>query len=165
MRRAFSLLEVVIAVAIVAGSLMVALAALPALLRQSAESADLQVAQRLPALIRLELERSAAAAGFDSLAAAIPVMGVPLQGGHPCVVTADGLRIQTGVSPTSIAAEEAYFLVELWRFNQVPLAFDAGAAVLPAYVRVSWPFHVHGDSAETPVDSRSSYCFAISLAR
>ena len=165
MRRGFSLLEVVIAIGIVAGSLVVVLAALPALLRQSADAADLLVAERLPDLIHLELERSVASAGFDSVAAGIPVMGVPLQSGRQFVVTADGLRIQTGVSATTIAAEDGYFLIELWRFAENPLVFDAAAAVLPAYVRISWPFHAHGESAATSVGSRSEYCFVLSLRR
>ena len=165
MRRAFSLVEVVVAIGIVAGSLVVVLAALPALLRQSADAADLLVAQRLPDLIHLELERNVASAGFDSVAAAIPVMGVPLRAGREFVVTADGLRIQTGISGTTIAAEDGYFLIELWRFAENPLVFDAAAAVLPAYVRISWPFHAHGESAATSVGSRSEYCFVLSLRR
>src|SRR5688572_13103503 len=146
MRRAFSLVEVVIAVGIFAGSIVVILSLLPSLLKQSADSADRLVAQRMTDGVRTELERVATSMGFDSLASAVPVMSVPLENGRAWVATVLGQRIEpeTGAGSGGIGTDEQYFLIELWRFSTPPLGYDPGAAMLPLYVRISWPYRVPG---------------------
>src|SRR3990170_3450498 len=97
MRRAFSLVEVVIAVGIFSAAIVVVLSLLPSLLRQSADSSDRLIAQRLTDAIVIELDRQALAVGFDGLAATVPVMSAPLENGWSLVAVANGLRIE----PTS----------------------------------------------------------------
>ena len=167
MRRGFSLVEVVIAVGIVAGSVAVVLSLLPSLIRQSGDSADLLVAQRMPDAVHLELERQATTGGFDALANAVPVMSAPLENGWALVATADGLRLATIAASGSeaIAADEQHFLVECWRFAQPPLSFEATAAVLPVYVRVSWPYRIRGLSTATRLSDRNQFTFAVAIDR
>lgn len=165
----FSLLEVVIAVGIfaVAGTVMLAL--LPALTRQTGDSADAFTAQRLPDSLRIELQRLASG-NFSGLASAVPVMAAPLAGGLEVVATRDGARLHSlmylpPASGEGIPAGEQYFQVEVWRFNQAPFAYDSSAAVLPLYVRVSWPYRIPGSTTPTAPVDRSQLTFTIAINR
>ena len=62
-RRAFSLIEVIIAVGVFAVAVVVILALLPPLSREATDSADALVAQSLPDSVRVELSRLAASGG------------------------------------------------------------------------------------------------------
>lgn len=166
----FSLIEVAIAVGLFAAVVTVALALLPALARRAGDATDALTAQRLPDGIRLELRRLAASGGFDALATRVPVMAAPLAGGLELVAARDGLKVySTDYLPPAPAgqlpAEEQYFVVEFWRFASSPLAYDSAAAVLPLYVRVSWPYHVPGSAAPVALPDRQQLAFVLSLSR
>ncbi|HTO03755.1 MAG TPA: hypothetical protein VL069_08635 [Opitutus sp.] len=164
MRRGFSLVEVVIAVGIFTAAVVVVLSLLPSLLGQSADSADRLVAQRLTDAIRIELDRQALAVGFDALAATIPVMSVPLENGWPLVAAANGLRIETAGSG-GIANDDQYFLVEIWRFPQPPLSYDAASAVLPLFARITWPYRLPGFATTTQAGDRKQLTMTLALDR
>ncbi len=168
--RAFSLIEVIIAVGVFAVAVVVILALLPPLSRQAADSADAMVAQSLPDSVRVELARLATGGGFDALANRLPVMAAPLADGLSFVAARDARRLYSldylpppaaGLLPQA----DQYFLVEVWRFNQLPLRFDPAAAVLAVYVRVSWPYQNPGATTATPLASRSQLTFTVSLNR
>lgn len=166
----FSLVEVVIAVGIFAMAVTVALALLPALTRQAGETTDALAAQRLPDGIRLELQRLAASGGFDALANRVPVMSAPLTSGLELVAAHDGLKVQAVDYLPPVASEqlppaEQYFAVEVWRFAQAPLAYDSSAAVLPLYVRVSWPYRPPASLTPTAPVDRQQISFAVALSR
>jgi type II secretory pathway pseudopilin PulG len=165
--RGFSLVEVVIAVGIFAGSLVVVLSLLPSLVRQSADSADRLVAQRMIDAVHLELDRQSSAVGFDVLAGAAPVMSVPLENGRAIVATKTGLRIEplTGSGSGGIALDEQHFLIEVWRFPQPPLSYDANAAVLPLYVRISWPYRVRDFPVPTRMADRNQFTTSVAIDR
>ena len=168
--RAFSLIEVIIAVGVFAVAVVVILALLPPLSRQAADSADALVAQSLPDSVRVELSRLAASGGFEALANRLPVMAVPLADGLTLVAARDARRLYSpDYLPPPVAGQlpqaEQYFLVEVWRFNQPPLRFDPAAAVLAVYVRVSWPYRNPGATTPTPLSSRSQLTFTVSLNR
>jgi len=167
MHRGFSLVEVVIAVGIFAGSIVIVLSLLPSLVRQSAESADLLIAQRMPDVVQLEVRRQIATVGFSEMAGAVPVMGVPLREGYTFVATADGLRVATVEETGSgrIPEDEQHFLVELWKFHQSPLVYDAGAAVLAVHVRISWPYRIPGLSVPSEVTHRHQFTFNTAINR
>lgn len=165
--RAFSLIEVIIAVAIFAGSITVIIGLLTSLSRQTAESADLLAAQRLPEAVRVELTRLAAS-GFDSLAAQAPVMVTPLDGGLALVAAREASQAQSlGYLPPAslLPANDHYFLVECWRFPAEPLSFSGPKAFLALHVRVSWPYRVPGSSTPVPIADRSQVTFTVSLNR
>ena len=169
-RSGFSLIEVVIAVGVFAIAVTVMLAMLPALIRQSTDSADALAAQRLPDSLRVELQRIATVAGFNTLAGDAPVMGAPLLNGLEFVATRDASRAHSLTShpPTATAlipSGEQYFLVEVWRFNQAPLTFDPSATVLALYVRVSWPYRNPGTGLPTALVARSQFTFNTSINR
>lgn len=169
-RAAFSLVETVIAVGIFACAIATMLALLPVLTRQSAEATDALVARHLTGPLRVELAGLAAHGGFDGLAMAIPVMGVPLENGLLFVADRDGARLQSaGYLPPAAAArippEEQFFAVEVWRFDQSPLAYEPNGAVLPLYVRISGPYRMPGNDHPTPLADRSQFAFAVALNR
>lgn len=165
--HAFSLVEVVIAVGVFATAVAVTLSILPAMTRQMADAGDALVAQRIAGNLQVELQRLAAS-GFDALAAQPPVMAAPLVGGMEFVATRDGLPLHsaTYLPPANpIAQSDQYFLIEVWQFNQAPLAYVATSAVLPLYVRVSWPYQNLGSAAPTALSDRRQLTFTISINR
>lgn len=170
MRRAFSLVEVVIAVGVFASAIAVVLALLPALTAESAASADALVAQRLPDALRIEMQRLAAVGGFDALATNAPVMNAPLDNGLAFVAAHNGARLHTlsYLAPSASDAllpREQYFLVEIWRFPSAPLAYEATGTVLPVYVRVSWPYRVADAGSPVAIENRSSLTFTCAINR
>ena len=165
----FSLIEVVIAAGIFAVAVTVTVALLPSLARQSTDSADTLAAQRLPDNLRVELQRLAAG-NFTGLAATVPVMAAPLANGFDFVATRDGSRLHSAtylppVGSALIPQEDQYFAVEVWRFAQAPLSYDSAAAILPLYVRVSWPYRNPGNAIPTALVDRSRLTFTITINR
>lgn len=166
--RAFSLLEVVLAIGVFAIALIPVLGLLPGLARQGAASGDALVAGRLPDAVRVELRRLAAG-GFDATATSIPMMDASLAPGFPLVATRDGSRLQAlGLPPPGeapIIGEEQYFLVECWRFPNEPLSFAPDRAVLAVQVRVSWPYRQRGLGVPVAFRDREILMFPTSIRR
>lgn len=166
----FSLVEVVVAVAIFAVAVSAILGLLPALMRQAGISAVSLTAARLPDALRAELQRVVSAGGFDALASEVKVLAA-----HPpetCELVADrnGSRLHTinylpPPAAERIAADERYFLVEAWRFGAPPLAFETGGAVLALHVRVSWPYRIPGAPDPVPLADREQLAFALAINR
>jgi type II secretory pathway pseudopilin PulG len=160
--RAFSLLEVILAVALFAGSVTVILALLPGLTRQATDTADRLTAQRLPDAVRLELARLAGS-GLGLLAGKIPILDESSAPGFALVATRNGARVQARDEPPVtglIAANDQYFLVECWRFTDAPLWYENGGPVLALCVRVSWPYA--GPTAP-PAANTGDFMFVVSL--
>ena len=166
--RAFSLVEVIIAVGLFAASVTTVISLLPALTRQGAVTIDTLAAQRLPDALKVELSRLAAS-GFDALAGQVPVMTQPLGAGLAFVATRDGARLHSRdyLPPTSgrIPETEQYFLVECGRFPDEPLRYEAQKHSLGFAVRVSWPYRVPGSTGPTTESSRTQVAFTVSLTR
>lgn len=166
MRRGFTLVEVVIAVGIFAGSIVVIISMLASLVKQSAGSTELLIAQRMPDAVHVELRRLLTVEGFGGLANGCPVMSSPLVNGRSLVATRDGLRLEELSSAAgNIAAGDRYFLVELWRFPDPPLQYDPNAFVLPLYARVSWPYQVQGMTGPSRLTDREQFTFTLALSR
>lgn len=166
--RAFSLIEVVVAVGVFAGAVAVIIGLMGALARQSADSLDHLAAQRLPAAVRVELQRLAAA-GFDSLAGRIPLMAAPLGEGLALAASRETAGVESLAylpPPTGrLAADEQYFLVECWRFQAEPLRSDPGKAFLALHVRISWPYRLPAIAGPVPLADRRQLTFTVSLNR
>ncbi|MBX3735376.1 MAG: hypothetical protein KF715_01695 [Candidatus Didemnitutus sp.] len=163
-------MEVVIAVGVFAGAIAVVLALLPSLTAQSASSADALVAQRLPDAVRVEMQRLATIGSFDALATNVPVMTGPLDNGLAFVAARDGARLHTlnylsTATGDVLLLREQYFLVEIWRFPAAPLAYEATGAVLPVYVRVSWPYRVADAGSPVALENRNSLTFTCAINR
>lgn len=170
-RSAFSLIEVVIAVGVFGAAVAVVLSLLPALTKQSSESASALTAQQLGDAIRVELARVASVESFDGLAGNLPVFAAPLTDGRQFVATRDGRRLHA-VDPLpaagAISSSEQYFLIECWKFPNEPLRPDATKAFLATFVRVSWPYQTGisgGVTATTPIESRSQLTFTCAINR
>ncbi len=166
----FSLLEVIIATGIFAATASVMLALIPALGRQASGTTDTLAALRLPDALHTELQRLAVSGGFDALAGQTRPMAIPLPATLALVGPRDVSRLQTlDYLPPSASEQipeaEQYFLIEVWRFDQAPLAFAPGGAVLALHARVSWPHHIPGSSAIVPLAAREQVNFNLSLVR
>jgi len=167
--RAFSLVEVVIAVGLFASAVVVTLGMLPALARQATDATDTLTVQRLPDAVRLELERLAVSGGFDALRTNLPLMNAPLTNGLALVASRDGVRLHTvsylpPAAASLIPQGEQYFAVEVWSFSPGQFNHDPNA-LLPAYVRVSWPYRNPGAATDTPLADRQQFTFAVALNR
>jgi prepilin-type N-terminal cleavage/methylation domain-containing protein len=168
--RGFSLIEVIIAVGIFAMAVAVMLGLLPSLTRQAAASADTMTALRLPDVVRTELQRVATAGGFDALAGQASPMAAPLPATLNLAASRDATRVQSlgyqePPAADRIAQDGQYFLVEVWRFNQAPLAFDPSGAVHALHVRVSWPYFAPGSPTATSPADREQVTFNLALNR
>ncbi|MBX3751372.1 MAG: type II secretion system protein [Opitutaceae bacterium] len=140
---AFSLIEVVIAVAIFAGAVTVLLALLASTLRDSSDAADVQTALRLPGAVEVALREIAAREGLPALAGRVPLMDAAADRGFLLVATREGGLVRVaGAEADAAQPHGEYFLIDVRRFAAGPLAFDAARAVLPLQVRVSWPYRV-----------------------
>jgi len=156
--------EVVIAVGIFAVAVTGTLALLPSLTQQNLETTDRAVALRLPVALEKELGRMVKTSGFDSIALSIPVMNSHLENGMECVATREGSALTT-TTVAAIPDDKRYFLLEIWRFERAPLAYDPAGAVLGVYVRVSWPYRVPGSAAATDIQTRNEVGWTLAINR
>jgi type II secretory pathway pseudopilin PulG len=150
-RGAFSLIEVVIAVAIFSFAAVSILALLPLTARQAAGSRDLETAARLCDAVRLEAQRlvqRADFAGFSEL---------------ELVVARDGTALRP-LDPTETAGEQ-YFLIEIAPYGRAPLQFSASTPLLVLAARVTWPFRPPGGgpAPATSPANREEFGFVFAL--
>jgi len=165
---AFSLIEVVIAVAIFAGAVTVLLALLASTLRDSSDAADIQTALRLPGAVEVALREAVAREGLPALAARIPLMDAAADRGYLLVATREGEFVRpAGAAPGGTRARSEYFLIDVRRFTAGPLAFDSARTVLPVQVRVTWPYRTltpDGLAAPVAFGERRQVTFNLGLA-
>lgn len=164
-QRAFSLVEVVIAVAIFGFALTAMLALLPALTRQAAESAETLAAQRLPDAVRVELRAVAERNGFGALATMLPALSAPLKNGATFAAPRDGSWVKRVETSVAIDVVEAYYAIEIWRFAEATAGLESATAPLAAYVRVSWPWRAPGALVDTPLEQRHQFTFVVAIDR
>jgi len=163
-RRGFSLIEVVVAVGLVAGALVAVLGLLASLARQSDEAGDLLRAARLPEAVAVELQALVTQRGLGAVASSVALNGRDGQTLR-LVAARDGTQVREwreGESPE----REQFFLIELRRFPSGPLAFAPEAPVLPLQAEVSWPLRVPGpEGAGTvvPADQRRRLEFSLAV--
>jgi len=181
----FSLLEVVVAVGLVAVVLVTLLGWFGPAVRSAAAIADAQMATGLPDDIQLELERLESEHGLDGLAAIVPPSGS--DAALRLVATRDGRRVRWADAtdpaadhalddPASpgIAWRDRYYLAEVVRQSDLP--FQPGAGFLAVSVRISWPYRLPAGPAtpgttdpaadpsrEVPITERRSAVFIFAL--
>jgi hypothetical protein len=126
--KGFSLIEIVIAIGVVAGGVAVILAILPNLIRQNEESIDLQTALRLPDSIESQL--------YAEMNGAFPG-NIPQ--GQILVAGKEGSNLRPE-SLLNTPALPAYFYIEVSSFETGELAYQPGRPVLPVKVTVAWPY-------------------------
>lgn len=157
--RAFSLVEVVIALGVATTALVTVLALLPGLLRQRADARHAMVAAGLPDALTIELRRLGGAdvRSVGTAAAEFDADSSPLR----LVAALDGSDLR-GLADD---ARGKFFLIELHRFPPgSPLAFDAASTVVVLQARISWPFRPDGSAAtEVPTNVRQRVSFNVAL--
>jgi hypothetical protein len=165
---AFSLIEVIIAVGIFAGTVAVIIGLMAALSRQAADSVESLAAQRLPDAIKVELDRLAAS-GFDNLAGQVPLLAAPPANGLALVGSRDAAEVESldylPAPVGRIPTDSQHYLVECWRFGTEPLRYDAQKAFLALHVRVSWPYRLPGIATPVPLADRHQLTFSVALNR
>jgi len=158
--RAFSLIEVMIAVAVVGTGLLVVLAMLPALLQQNANARQAHIALGLPDAVTVELRRMAGGtiSSFGARAAEFTAESSPLR----LVAAEDGTDLRDG---SVNDGRPAFFLIELHRFQPgSQVGYDPAASHLVLQARISWPYRPTGDVAsEIASDSRQRVAFNVVL--
>jgi hypothetical protein len=163
--RGFSLVEVVMAVGIVATTLIVLLGLLASVANSSGELADSRALAEVGIGLEGELERLKTDLGLDALAALILPAGsaTPLQ----LAATRDGRRVlrRDGPAPAAdhplddpalpgIALRDRYFLIEVTQQPDLPSA--PGAGFLSASARVTWPYRLPTGPATAAATSYST---------
>ena len=156
-RGGFSLIEVVIAIAIVAGGVTVILGLLPAMAQKASDSADTHTALRMAGGVMAQL-KAEADGGFDTLVGSIPVMQANPDVGRQYGAEREGSDIRL-VSTAPADANGQYFLIVVRKYGSGPLAYDGQGVLLNVNVVVSWPYRVPSASglthASTAVERRS----------
>ncbi len=166
----FTLIEVVVAVALFAVAVTAMLGLLPSVTRVSDRSTDTINALRLPDALRIELRRMAAVGGLDALGEQTKPFAALLSDTCLLVAARDASRVaaldyQPPASADQINPDAQYFLIEAWRFNEAALAFTPGDSVLALHIRVSWPYRIPGSLAMTPATQREHVDFNLALNR
>lgn len=162
--RAFSLIEVVFAIGLTAGTLVVIIGLLGRQGRQSNDATDLVVASQLADGVRVELVRLARHQGFDGFAAGIPVMSHAVDEGLLLVADRHGMFLQPLTTGAPVDGM-GYFLVEIRRFPDGQLAYEPVGAVLPINARISWPYQPGPSGVIIAAADRSSFSFNLALNR
>jgi prepilin-type N-terminal cleavage/methylation domain-containing protein len=165
-RSGFSLVEVVIAIAVLAVSVAGVLALLPVVTRQTSEASESLVAHGLAGAVEVELDNLVRREGWTALVAKFPTSGSAA--GLAFVGTKQGERIGA-VETSTIPQTEQFFLIELWRLDPVASgAVEEDSASLAVQVRVAWPYRLataDGRSVETKPEVRASVQFLVSVRR
>jgi len=152
-KSGFSLVEVIIAIAVAGGALAVILALLSGLLRASADAADHQTALQLAGAIEARL--------YEEMGGTFPG---GLQVGRVLVADKERTSLR-GEQESDAVLTPAYFHIAAIPFTQPPLAYEAGRGVLPLRVRVSWPYSAVLSAMNTPeaVANTQSVEFVVTL--
>ena len=156
--KGFSLIEVVIAIGVVAGGVAVVLGLLPMLTRNSQDANDAQTALRLSDSVTIEL-REQTSSDFNSYAVSIPAAGIDL------VAEKNGTNVRS-LSMTDNPIRDRYFLINVRKFTTGSLAYTSGDGVLPLQVTISWPYRVLAAGTllpESAVDERQTVTFNLAL--
>ncbi len=161
---AFSLIEVVVAVAVVAIGIMAVLSMVPGLLRQRAETRNAQVALGLAPAIAGKLQEIATGNG-GNLSGQLPLLGGDSNGRLCLVASRDGAELSLRQGSGAQADGDQYFLIEVFQFAHAPLAYTSGDGVLALSARVSWPYLIRagGQTTEIPPADRQAVSYTISL--
>lgn len=163
-RGGFSLVEVVLAIAVFAVAVAVVLALLPTFARQSAETAEQCTAERLAPAVNAELKRLAAREGFAALVNSIPAMNPSLSNGLEFVGSRSGDCVaKLADAEPLLPAGEQHFQIELWRFVTVPGGFTENRATLVVFARAAWPYRIPGAVTPTRPADRNQVTFVTAI--
>jgi prepilin-type N-terminal cleavage/methylation domain-containing protein len=158
----FSLIEVAVALGVVAIGIVVILSLLPVLLRQRADSEATHTALGLASAITGKLTE-VAAGNLGNISGHLASPSGNTADKLCLVASREGSSLRVRANG-SLADGDEYFLVELFQLP-APLAYDADTRMIAINVQVSWPYRIKtGDQTiEAAADNRQSVTFIVSL--
>jgi type II secretory pathway pseudopilin PulG len=166
--RAFSLVEVVVAMGVFAIAVIVVLGLLPPATREVGETLDVGTAQRLAEAINAEVRR----VGYDALVPALLVSNAELRDladDDPRLFWADRDGRRVGDSRNMEGVDERYFEIVLVRMDDLsPPGADSTAGYVAFTGWLSWPARLpDGDSGGRVVAraQRSTHAYNFALTR
>lgn len=168
-RRAFSLIEVVIATAIVAVGVTTVLALLAALVKNSTHAGSSAGALALAPAIQTYLQRRADVDSLDRWVSDLPLASASTTGlRYVAARTGDQLRLLSEAE-IEMPPRDQFYLIELGRFSgTAPLGYETGANHLAVHVTITWPFRtltLDGLASEVPPDARDAITFNLGIMR
>lgn len=140
-RAAFSLVEVVIAIGVVATAVTAVVALLAALSRHASGADQSLAATRLADSVTEALLELAAADGLQSLAMRVPAMTSDPESALLFLSDRSGLELRPATEGGT-GADEGFFLVCVRRFGDGPLRLQPDACSAAFNVVVMWPYLV-----------------------
>ena len=162
-REGFTLLEVIIALAVFGFVVTGLMAFLPWAIDGKANIKDFNTACAMPDAIQIELERL----GFNAVEDATSPGGEGLF----LVVRRDGVNVQAELAAADIPESERYFLIRCLQFPYSNrLAHDPKNGWLALQVDVQWPYKVGGgedidDYVEVSANLREHFVFPVAITR
>lgn len=166
LRAGFSLIEVVIAIGIVAGGVAVILGLLPSIAQKTSDSADAHTALRMVGGVKAQLIAESNA-GFDALVGAIPVAQADPDIGRQYVADRDGADVRLALTAQNDEKGQ-YFLIVVRKYGSGPLAYDGQGVLLNVNVVVSWPYRLptaNGLTDALPAGDRRSVTYNLAIYR
>jgi type II secretory pathway pseudopilin PulG len=161
---AFTLVEVVVALGLLAGVVILAVSLQSSINRSIADAANQGRAAQMVDAILVELERirdtpaaNGAGNALEALASIVP--GAQDASALRLVGASTGTQVvlesEADSGRTTLASAERFFLVEV-RQEPPPLGYSAGAGFLALRLRISWPYRPSASGTNAAVDSRIS---------
>lgn len=160
-RFGFSLLEIVIAVAIFSTAIVAILGLMGPLTNATREVLDSSVAARLADNVDRELKRGLnfAELGIATDSASNPLVLYGTQDGSRVILHQDRLNLSTD-NPPGILPRDRYFVLFIAKLN-LP---DSGANFRALVIRTEWPYAPQQEPATPPVSDVSRTGFAFHTA-
>lgn len=163
--KAFSLIEVVIAVGIFSFGITLVLGLFGSLQRDSSQARAARVGASLASSVVVQLQSRVSSSQLSGLAGALPVITTASDDGLLFVAAADGSDLRAFDAAESPRRDQ-FFLVEARKFGSGPLVFDPTRASLAVSIRVSWPYRpLGGTGVATPPEVRESLTFNTAVTK
>lgn len=173
--KAFSLVEVVVAVGIFALAIVGVIGLLSPTIKSVGEVGDSEVASRLAEQVNSEIQRysqtlsGSGQTSLDVLSTKISKADVATptfvlygkRDGSRVVLSTNADNAPTAATAPGIAVQDRYYLIEVTRpIDTNTLAYKTGSGFLVATLKISWPYRLPPDGAyEAPVSERLSVLF------
>lgn len=155
-RSGFSLIEVVIALALFSTSVVVILALMGSVAGRSREAAESATALNLPAAVESALRTN----GGNTVAGVRSFVGST---NSHLIANYRGSQLDVG-SGTGDGSVDAYYRIDFSELNSTEFN-NISELMMPLLVTVSWPYKPVGSTSPTKLEDRSSVTFTLAISQ